>query len=119
MIEILPPEYNIGTPLNTPIPKRGRGRPKKVPVAHDVDPYIQEAHDTAIDVSELARKRDNMKTETTLDFFSLMLEEAARNPNLDEFMTGHGDKRREGRSKSCPTQAKSQNRKTSKGSISR
>ena len=109
--EILPPEYNIGTPLNTPVPKRGRGRPKKVPVAHDVDPHVQEAYDTAIDVSELARKRDKMKTESTLDFFSLMLEEAARNPNLDEFMTGQGEKRREEGANPAPPKPKAKTAK--------
>ncbi len=109
--EILPPEYNIGTPLNTPVPKRGRGRPRKVPVAHDVDPHVREAHETAIDVSEQARKRNKMKTENTLDFFTLMLEEAARNPNLDEFMTGQGDKRREEGANPAPPKPKAKTTK--------
>ena len=110
--ERLPPEYNIGTPLNTPVPKRGRGRPRKVPVAHDVDPHVRKAHETAIDVSELARKRDKMRTENTLDIFGLMLEEAARNPNLDEFMTGQGDNRREDGANPAPPKPKAKNRKT-------
>ena len=47
-----------------------------------------------------------MKTESTLDFFSLMLEEAARNPNLDESMTGQGDKRREEGANPAPPKPK-------------
>ena len=47
-----------------------------------------------------------MRTENTLDFFSLMLDEAARNPNLDEFMTGQGDKRREEGANPAPPKPK-------------
>ena len=92
--EVDPENYNIGTPLNTPMPKKGRGRPKKVP-AHDVDPQVEETHQVAMVEEELARKHHKQKKETTVANFALMLEEAAANPNMDDFMAGRGDKRRE------------------------
>jgi len=103
--EVDPENNNIGTPLNTPIPKRGRGRPKKVP-AHDVDPQVEETHQVAMVEEELARKRQKEKSDNTMNFFALMLDEAAANPNMDDFMAGRGDKRREEEANPAPPKPK-------------
>ena len=103
--EVDPEEYNIGTPLNTPRPRPERVRPKKVP-AHDVDPQVEETHQLAMVEEELARKHHKQKKQTTVSNFALMLEEAAANPNMDDFMTGRGEKRREEGANPAPPQPK-------------
>ena len=55
---------------------------------------------------ELVRKHHKQKKETTVSNFALMLEEAAANPNMDEFMTGQGDKRREEGANPAPPKPK-------------
>ena len=103
--EVDPENYNIGTPLNTPVPKKGKGRPKKVPT-HDVDPQVEETHQVAMVEEELARKRQKEKSDNTMNFFALMLDEAAANPNMDDFMAGRGDKRREEEANPAPPKPK-------------
>ena len=103
--EVDPENYNIGTPLNTPVPKKGKGRPKKVP-AHDVDPQVEETHQVAMVEEELARKRQKEKSDNTMNFFALMLDEASANPNMDDFMAGRGDKRREEEADPAPPKPK-------------
>ena len=68
---------------------------------------------------EFVRKHHKQRKENTMDFFAMMLEEAAANPNMDEFMTGQGDKRREEGANPKPAKPKAKTQTKKKQLINR
>ena len=84
-----PETFNIGTPKS-----RSNRKGRKPTFAHDVDPEVEQAHAIAIDDEEMHQQRHEELREQSVVMARMMLE-AAQNTAIDDFMTPHGDKRRE------------------------
>ena len=92
-------QFNIGTP-------RSRSpRKAKFKIAHDVDSDAEQAHEMAIDDEEMKAQRDEELREQYVNTSRLMLH-AAQNQEIEDIMTGRGDKRRDEGANPKPAQPK-------------
>ena len=92
-------QFNIGTP-------RSRSpRKAKFKIAHDVDSEAEQAHEMAIDDEEMKAQRDEELREQYVNTSRLMLH-AAQNQEIEDIMTGRGDKRRDEGANPKPAQPK-------------
>ena len=99
LIQEAPQEFNIGTP-------RSRSpRKAKFKIAHDVDNEAEQAHKMAIDDEEMKAQQEEDLREHYAEFVRLMLQEA-QNQEIEDVMTGRGDKRRDEGANPKPAQPK-------------
>jgi hypothetical protein len=84
-----PEQFHIATP-RTRSGRKGR----RNAIAHDVDPVIEEAHAIAIDDEDMHQQRQEELRGHSKVMARLMLEAAQLHP-IDDYMTAHGEKRRE------------------------
>ena len=91
--------FQIGTP-------RSRSpRKAKFKIAHDVDNAAEQAHEMKVDDEEMIEVRNNEIRENFSKIHQSMLAEA-QNQEIEDMMTGRGDKRREEGANPKPAQPK-------------
>ena len=103
MIEEVQPEpevFQIGTPRS-----RSTRKGRKSKIAHDVDSEAEKAHEMMIDDEEMKAARDDELKEYYVETSRLMLQEA-QNQEIEDIMTGRGDKRRDEGANPKPAQPK-------------